>query len=305
MIKKYCTIIALTFFLVLSASMPAFGWEKIVAFGDSLSDNGDLDGYGFGVASNGEVWLDYLADSMEDVILEDRALCGAMSSGHVSLGLDYGLDWQVDQYISSLGPLPEGGHDLSEILFTVWIGGNDFLQHGPYPSVAENAVVIVKNSLQELIDAGAEDILVMNMPDLGLAPGVQLGSPALIEAYTAVSQYYNNCITAALCALRVENEDENIKFYLADTFALLQFAVENGELLGLPNVSIPCTWGEDCEASIFWDGIHPTTATHKYLAALALGQVKHGRISKEMKESLKLLNPIQPRKPYVVQCIEE
>jgi hypothetical protein len=41
------------------------------------------------------------------------------------------------------------------------------------------------------------------------------------------------------------------------------------------------------------------------LAALALGQVKHGRISKEMKESLKLLNPIQPRKPYVVQCIEE
>ncbi len=302
--KKQWMIIALAFFLVLPASLPAFGWEKIIAFGDSLSDNGDADGYGFGVSSDGEVWLDYLASSMKDVILEDRALGGAMSSGHVSLGPDYGLDWQVEQYITGLGPIPEDGFDLSGILFTVWVGGNDFLQYGPYPGVADNAVNIIKSTLQDLIDAGAEDILVMNMPDLGLAPGVQFGNPTLITAFTAVSQYYNDCITAALCALRAENQGKNIKFYLADTFELLQFAAENGDLLGLPNVSIPCTWGEDCEASIFWDGIHPTTATHKYLAALALGQVKHGRIDKEMKEALKLLNPLQPRKPYVVQCVD-
>jgi hypothetical protein len=88
MIKRRWMILGLAFLLILPASMPAFGWDKIIAFGDSLSDNGPEDGYGFGVASNGPVWLDYLADSMRDVELEDRALCGAQTTGPGPIGMD-------------------------------------------------------------------------------------------------------------------------------------------------------------------------------------------------------------------------
>jgi len=310
--KRRWMIIALAFLLVLPASMPAFGWDTIISFGDSLSDNGPDDGYGFGVASNGDkVWLDFLAESMVDVALEDRAWGGAQTDGPIleippSSGFyfDIGMKAQVDRYIDSLGTPP---HNLSGILFTMWIGGNDFLQGGPLETVANTAVDRIGISLQALIDAGAEDILAMTMPDLGLAPGIVVldpGDGSLIGAYTNISEYYNVCLTAALCSLRDANEDKNIQFYMADTFELLQYAVANGAALGVPNFQYPCKYYGGCDTAVFWDEIHPTEATHMYLAALALGQVKHGRITKEMKAKLDDLRPIQPRKPYVSQCVE-
>lgn len=313
--KSRWMIVGLVFLLVLPVSMPAFGWDKIIAFGDSLSDNGPADGYGFCVASNGYVWLDYLAASMRDVELEDRALCGARTDGPLiedpnGNDINIGMNQQVSYYIDSL----PADADLSGILFTVWIGGNDFLANPTNPfSIIDTAINRIEASIQDLIDAGAEDILVMNMPDLGLAPGIVFqdyiygANGALIAAYTYASEQFNESLTATVCTLREENKDKNIKFYIADTFKLLQYAVENGESLGFTNVDGTCVSNRAlpyCEGYIFFDDIHPTTATHKYLAALALGQVKHGRISKEMKDMLKELNPIHPRMPFVVNCFE-
>jgi hypothetical protein len=53
MIKRRWMILGLAFLLILPASMPAFGWDKIIAFGDSLSDNGPEDGYGFAWQATG------------------------------------------------------------------------------------------------------------------------------------------------------------------------------------------------------------------------------------------------------------
>jgi phospholipase/lecithinase/hemolysin len=317
-------IFGLVFLLVLPAGMPAFGWDTIISFGDSLSDDGNGGYNNFplylppgatGPASDGPVWLNYLAESMTDVELEGRAIGGARTSGPIWGVGDIGMEAQVDRYISSLddGEPPEGGYDLSGILFTVWIGGNDFLANPANPfAVIDTAINRIEASIQDLVDAGAEDILVMTMPDLGLAPGIVYldyangANGVLIAAYTYASEQFNESLTERICTLRDMNDEANVKFYMADTFKLLQYAVENGEALGFENVNIPCTWpgGPNCDVAIFWDGIHPTTATHKYLAALALGQVKHGRISKEMKDMLKELNPIHPRKPFVVNCFE-
>jgi len=317
--KKSWMIFGLVFLLVLPASMPAFGWDTIISFGDSLSDDGNGGYNNFpglilpgatGPASDGPVWLNYLAESMTDVELEDRAIDGAQTIGPTWPGVgDKGMTEQIFRYIETL----PADADLSGILFTVWIGGNDFLANPTNPfAVIDPAINRIEASIQDLVDAGAEDILIMTLPDLGLAPGIVYldyangANGALIAAYTYASEQFNESLTAIVCTLREENEGKNIKFYMADTFKLLQYAVENGETLGFENVNIPCTWagGSSCDVSIFWDGIHPTTATHKYLAALALGQVKHGRIIKEMKDMLKDLNPIHPRKPFVVNCFE-
>ena len=300
--KRHLLIFGLAILLILPASVPAYSWDKIVAFGDSLSDNGPDDGYGFGVASNGPVWLDYLAASMEDVELEDRALGGAQSDGPVveiaeGVFINIGLIQQVTDYIDSL----PADADLSGILFTGWIGGNDFLQWGPSEEVIDNALNNISDALQDLIDAGAKDIMVMNLPDLGLAPAI-VDSPAA-AAFTSGSMTFNTFLSQLVCDFR--GAYPKVKFYMADTFELLQYAVEYGESLGFTDVDGTCVGGGAlplCEGYIFFDGIHPTTATHQYLAALAVAQVKHGRVSKELKDALQKLNPIQPRMPFVVQC---
>jgi outer membrane lipase/esterase len=305
--------ILLAFLLVVPLSVPAFGWDTIISFGDSLSDDGNGGYNNFpgilppgatGPSSDGPVWLDYLAESMRGVALEGHAIGGAQTSGPIWYGsLDIGMEAQVDRYIASLGVIPEGGHDLSGILFTMWIGGNDFLANPTNPfAVIETAINRIEAAIQNLVDAGAEDILVMTMPDLGLAPGVSIQGDKAKFAYTTASELFNEDLTERICTLRAINE--GTKFYMADTFKLLQYAVENGAALGFESVDYPCTWdgGPDCDVAIFYDGIHPTTATHQYLAALALGQVKHGRVDKDMKALLKKLNPIHPRKPFVVQC---
>ena len=297
MSKRRWVPILLAFLLVVPLSVPAFGWDKIVAFGDSLSDNGS----GICRASNGLVWLDYLADSMRDVELEDRALCGAQTDGPwvgpEGYEVNIGMIQQVNDYIQSL----PADADLSGILFTVWIGGNDFLQQGPSESVISAAITNINDALQALVFAGAEDILVMNLPDLGLAPA--LVNTPYSSGYTLGSMTFNSYLAQLVCDFRATFP--KVKFFMADTFDLLQYAVANGKALGFTNVEGTCVNNGDaeyCEGFIFWDQIHPTTATHQYLAALALGQVKHGRVDKEMEALLKELNPIQPRKPFVVQC---
>jgi hypothetical protein len=296
MIKRRWMILNLAFLLTLLVSMPVFGWDKIISFGDSLSDNGPADGYGIAVASNGPVWLDYLADAMRDVELEDRALCGAQTTGPGTIGMDQ----QISEYVDSLSE----DDDLSKTLFTIWIGGNDFLNMGETdPAIVIGAAIFnISSSIQELVAAGAEDILVMNLPDIGLAP-IYNSDPYMSAMATELSATFNSYLTQLVCDLN--SAYKNVRFYMADTFELIQYAVANGEVLGFDNVIGTC---EDdgalplCEGYIFYDWIHPTTATHKYLAALALGQVKHGRVDKEMKALLKMLKPLHPRKPFVVQC---
>jgi phospholipase/lecithinase/hemolysin len=264
-------IFGLVFLLILPASMPAFGWDTIISFGDSLSDDGNGGYNNFpaifnpgdtGPASDGPVWLDYLAESMKNVQLEGRAIGGAQTSGPVYEFGDIGMQAQVDRYIFSLGAgePPEGGYDLSGILFTVWIGGNDFLAN-PNPTdphaVIEPAIYRIEASIQDLVDAGAEDILIMTLPDLGLAPYILnldllfKVNGSLIAAYTDASEQFNESLATIVCILRKVNADKNIKFYMADTFKLLQYAVENGEALGFENVNIPCTWpgGMSCGVS--------------------------------------------------------
>jgi phospholipase/lecithinase/hemolysin len=204
---------------------------------------------------------------------------------------------QVNDYIASL----PANADLSGTLFSVWIGGNDLLALGPSEEVISAAITNINDALQSLVFAGAKDILVMKLPDLGLAPA--LVNTPLSSAYTNGSIAFNIYLTQLVCDFR--GAFPKVKFYMADTFALLQYAVANGEALEFTNVDGTCVFDGDaevCEGFIFWDGIHPTTATHQYLAALALGQVKHGRVDKDMKALLKKLNPIHPRKPFVVQC---
>ncbi len=274
----------------------AFAFSKIVAFGDSLSDNGNADGYGFGRWSNGPVWLDYLAAEM-GAQLEDRALGGAKTSGHNSGSSLYGLDWQVDLYVVQTGP----GTDLSNVLFVIWAGGNDFLTMQPTDDpalVIANAINNIQGAMDDLLAIGAKNILVMSLPDLGEAP-LNNWDPVRSANASALSRVFNQYLVMMLC--NYLNFLPDHRFYYVDTYELLDFIVANPAPFGFTNVT---SSGNQTPPPgyLFWDPIHPTTAAHRVVAAAACGQVWHHNLSKSMRELLRKLNTLRPRQPLEYEC---
>ncbi len=89
--KRALLVGALFLCLLFPFSTSAFAYSQIVAFGDSLSDNGPDDGWGIDVYSNGPVWIDYLAQDL-GVGLLDMAYGGARTDTTPKRKLGY---WQM------------------------------------------------------------------------------------------------------------------------------------------------------------------------------------------------------------------
>jgi len=117
---------------------------------------------------------------------------------------------------------------------------------------------------------GAEHILVMNLPDLGVTPRVQ--SLGMGAAVTQICATYNQHLELALDALA----QAGIPTIRLDAFRVLQDLAAAPAEYGFTDVSSqlkdlgPVTNPEQC---LFWDEIHPTTAAHQVLAHEAVGQL--------------------------------
>jgi phospholipase/lecithinase/hemolysin len=272
MLKKGQAIAkCLQWFLLILLVLPVNGFagpfNTVVAFGDSLSDNGNLlpiEGqpepdprfYYQGRWSNGPVWVDYLKDPQHlDTALFVLAQNGAKTDGLVPPGLIE----QVTVFITS-----EELTIWTDTLFVIWIGGNDFLNGaGDYQAAIDN----FEEAMQRLIDAGARHLLLMNLPDLGAIPEI-LGTP---EAEPA-SEFTEN-FNASLADLidRFSAEEPQVNFYEFDVAALFDEVRSDPDAFGLVNVSDPSpnfavADNFDGADHLFWDEIHPTTRMHALIA---------------------------------------
>ena len=80
-------------------------FKNIVAFGDSFTDNGHIDGYGFNRDTNGHVWVEHLAEMMQCQELDNRAWGGARTDNGHFMGFDWsGFNWQIDGYNMTTDP---------------------------------------------------------------------------------------------------------------------------------------------------------------------------------------------------------
>jgi GDSL-like Lipase/Acylhydrolase len=178
--------------LVLLCSLPGIAqastYSAVVVYGDSLSDNGNLfaatgqagSPYYDGRRSNGPVAVEQLATLLNAPLL-DFAWVGATTGiGNLadggtptSFGVDNlpGMQTEVAYSAASIGPY------LSNGLFVVWGGPDDFLSPSPLDTtVAQIVARAVSDELgivQNLQTLGAKHILVPGMPDLGLTPYFQ------------------------------------------------------------------------------------------------------------------------------------
>jgi phospholipase/lecithinase/hemolysin len=249
-------------FLAFSLTASASSYSAIFAYGDSLSDNGNLFAaigyppapYYNGRFSNGPVAVEQLASQL-GVPLVDFAWGGATSG--IGNEIDGGTQTSAGALnlpgmLAELAAYPVPPALVPSSLFLVWGGANDF-ETGGSPTVAAGNIDSIVAALQA---EGATHILVPGLPDLGLTPEFYG-----VAAATLYTEEFNAALLAGL--------PSGATYF--DTFAFLNGIEANAAAYGITNVTASCFTGTTVCSNpnqyLFWDDIHPTTSTDAILAA--------------------------------------
>ncbi|MEG1833542.1 MAG: SGNH/GDSL hydrolase family protein [Burkholderiaceae bacterium] len=144
-----------------------------------------------------------------------------------------------------------------------------------FTSVTAAAVTDVVGIVNKLYFAGARQVLVVNVPNLGVTPlltgnGAAPSNPNA-AAGTQLSGGFNQNLTAQFGAFASSWTGLNLKTF--DTFTLNTQAAKNPASLGLTNGTAACLVaptttkpGSMCATPntyFYWDSLHPTAATGK------------------------------------------
>lgn len=250
-------------FGLLSSALLASPFTRLIVYGDSLSDNGNLPSPPYPPRfSNGPVAVELLADIL-DATLIDYAYGGATTG--LGNSLDNGTVTSIDTLpgMRTLYDSTSSGLNPIGALFVVWGGPNDLLAPSPMDAFPNGVVGRAVDNLiyivQDLQSKGAQHILVPGMPDLGLTPSFR--GPGAAQA-TAIATGFND-----LLQLRLAQLPGRATYF--DTFGLLQTVVNNPASYGFSNVTSPCLAAMAVctdPGYLFWDDFHVTTAGHEILA---------------------------------------
>lgn len=277
---------------VLPIASAATAFSKIVVFGDSLNDRGNMyqfsggafpaaPYYANGRQSNGPVWVEYLAGRLGMANqIENYAVVGAMLAP--APGYPTGNVWSVSEQGSPVIPGLNGTDVSSQVmdyladhggvadpaaLFVLEGGANDF------PRIANPAEIVMNlvRLMAVLQGQGAKHILLMNLPDIGKTPRVILAEqygflpPGTAATLSAACAQLNAGLAAAANAYKAP--DVTLSF--ADTFGFMNSVAANPSAFGFVNVQLPYLMagnGANPATWLFWDDLHPTTRGHEVFA---------------------------------------
>jgi phospholipase/lecithinase/hemolysin len=246
-------------------------FDRIVVFGDSLSDTGNAAGARF---SNGPVWVEHLADAFGLSVAPARSGGTNYAVGGARAwepGSPHNLRAQADLYLES----NPSEREARRTLYVVYGGGNDLLAavYGHDPSVlAMGAVRSLGTIVDDLASRGATDILVPNLPDLARVPALRQFGPAIGRVATEATIGFNRALEVTLDGIESRS---GARIHRLDVFALVERAVRDPGAVGLDRVNLtePCVRdGSRCgdpDRHLFWDFVHPTALGHARLARAA------------------------------------
>ncbi|MDM9382198.1 autotransporter domain-containing protein [Chlorogloeopsis sp. ULAP01] len=256
-------------------------YNQLFIFGDSLSDNGNLfrltggifplsPPYFRGRFSNGPVWVEILSSDLKlDANATNNFAIGGSTSGNnnaLSETLKIPLPSLPDQ-LDSFTSIP--GKPSSDALFILWAGANDYLIEPTEKRATDTQVVVnnLSNAVRTLINKGARNIIVPNLPDLGKTP--QERSLLTASTTTALTNSHNNNLNLALQEIA---KNRNVNIIPLDVNALVNEILAEPAKYGYTNVTERCfnqavgTLCSNPDQYLFWDGIHPTARGHQLIA---------------------------------------
>lgn len=298
-VSKSARKAAITLATVASAAMVQTSHAAItslVSFGDSLSDSGNMHAatgifaapYA-GLNSNGPVWTGHLSEalglgphtgSLTGGTAHGWAGARASIDGEIAPGFSLpSVQTQVNGYLASTGGVAD-----PNALYTVWGGANDALyaaatnDFAAVPAAASDIASIA----DQLMNAGATSVLIMNLPNIGFTPR-QNWDPVASAQGNFISNQYNGALAQAVGAI-ANGRDIVIHDAYSWTGALVDDAVNSGLNVTdacLVNAELSATNGQaqgmcaDASNYVWWDAIHPTTVGHQLLADDVLNTVNN------------------------------
>lgn len=279
-----CTLAVVTTLSLVTAPASAAVVDRLIVFGDSLSDTGNIHiatsgalpgaAYFNGRFSNGPVWVEHVAVSLGITPPAPTLLGGggtnfAFAGGSTGAGNSAvgspNLQTQLGLFAAS------GITPTDNDLFVIWAGANDFLIDGE--DNPAQVVTRLMTSIQTLAATGARQILVANLPDLTIIPNADLPptifvpTPGNLATRTAG---YNTLLAAALTDFAAANPGVELIQY--DAAGFLDSILADPAAFGFTNVSDPAfnaatnTVVPNPDEFLFWDTVHISARTHQLLA---------------------------------------
>ncbi len=263
-------------------------YSSYLAFGDSLSDNGNLFAatggtvpasppYFNGRFSNGPVFTEALAAEFEAVgkLNQNFAFGGAKAVDDMDGIPDFGAQ------IFLANPVLTSGFLGADPLASIWFGANDLLAAigGPDSIAAAGfAAQAVGANINTLSAFGLDTFLVLNLPDLSTVPNFALFQPGLAQEAQDATLAFNAALADEATALR-QNGLNIIEF---DTFAVFNELLADPAAFGVSDTTLPCLFPsagiagafgqsqvctpDEAAQRAFFDGVHPNATLHAALA---------------------------------------
>lgn len=277
----------------------AQSYNRLVVFGDSLSDNGNLYAatggttptsppYYQGRFSNGPVFTERLGFNASNFMGPvtgsiNYAFGGART---LDMGPPLGLLDQLQQYGARGGKF--GPKDLVSVLG----GANDIFQALPFAATSYNPTGLMKttgegaatnmNYLVTMVaQEGAGTILVTNLPKLSLTPQFRNTPAAPLADYAVTS--FNSALLTNLTTTAAARPGTNI--IIMDLFKVGDVIAGNPTAFGVTNVTQACFNGVTVCSNpndyFYFDGVHPTATGHAVIARLANDYLYYGDLGSQ------------------------
>lgn len=235
--------------------------------------------------SNGRTWVEQLA--------HDNALAGftrpalrndGQQARNYAVGgarannydCRFNLSNQVGAFFNSSTAL------TADSLVVFEMGGNDLrdalvaLPADPTATIG-GALSNIAYSIGALYNMGARQFLLMNVPDIGKTPAVQILDimyPGIAGAATSLTNAFNFQLLGIQSLINASYPDIEVRIFNA--YGLLDSIITNPADYGITVTNAPCVTPNiapykctNPNEYLFWDGLHPTKAVHKIMADAA------------------------------------
>lgn len=277
-------------------------FNRVIAFGDSLTDQGNVAAASGGAVpnyvplglslqqfSNGPTGITQLFGPSTNFFTTvnpnvgnvNFAFGGAQTVAATALQ-PVSLQTQINSYVGRGGLF--GANDV----VSLWGGANNIFDTlsalqttVPAPSQAvalgtlqaatTQAATDIGNQIRQLSTLGARTLVVFNLPDFAALPQFN-PSPATAQPAGFASFNFNQVLQAQVVAAAAASPNVNVVQIPVD--AIFAAIIANPASFGFANVTQGCVLTASCltnpasfNSFLFFDGVHPTQAGHALIAA--------------------------------------